>query len=909
MDSLFLACRKKAIKLVPKVRTVKRIEFDIMGSEELFGYSRCELTKTATEGEKTVYDPHLGNLGVDCQTCEDRSNGSKCPGHFGHIRLNVPVIHPQFYSIVLMTLKVICFRCSSSLYTENAMKLSGLHNYKGMIKLKNLCIKIAKTSRSGRCCRKCKHLQPVYKLNDTRISASYAADKWFRLTTTQINNILKKVSDGDSKLIGFGQRNHPKNLIITILPVLPTIARPYILPDGEDRCDDDLTWKYHDIIRSNNQYYNAENEKSRQELETVLIFHISTMFDNSAGLAKQHTTKRPIGGITQRVSEGGKNNRFRRNLMGKRTDFGARSVITPDPNIPIGTIGVPLYKKFMELTIPVRCNSLNRHSIRDLMKSKPDPLFKPSIFNKKKDEIIPKIRGAITIIRGDNEPQLVDMLLRNNRNFEPKEGDIVERRLVDGDLVMFGRMPTLWKHSMMGFRIKFVPGKTFRLNPAATTPFNADFDGDECNIYVPQSLEATAEVKELSDVKKILISSQSPRPVVGVIQDTRVGTYLLTHKNVILREDDFNDAAFSGNVEGNISPTYERWMFLCKKKKLRKNEKNEKISSEFYTGRNLFSLLLPETLSYSSVTNTDPDEPEIKIKYGILLKGIICSKVIGTTPRSIVHILNEYYSDEIAVTFITRLQNMVNCWLMRRGFSVGIQDCLVEDESMIHRIIVRSEMEAAAIGESKDQFAEVKICAALDRAKDVGQKIAKTSMAVDARGRNALKDMIVSGSKGNFVNLTQIGGLLGQQNIGGQRVQKEFSISNRTLPHFRSDDTHPGSRGFITSSFISGLSPTEFWAHAISGRMGIMNTGINTSDTGYTQRKMVKFFEDLVTAYDGTVRTANKQVIQFKYGDDGFSTDKMIDVDGALQFVDVKCISKKLNAEYELEHDLAHVRR
>jgi DNA-directed RNA polymerase II subunit RPB1 len=419
------------------------------------------------------------------------------------------------------------------------------------------------------------------------------------------------------------------------------------------------------------------------------------------------------------------------------------------------------------------------------------------------------------------------------------------------------------------------------------------------NMYVAQGPEAITEVKTIANVKNNMISCQSSKNVIGAIQDTVVGVYLLTQPDTIVRREDFFDAAFAANVDTSVIPNFNRW-----------NKLTGKAFPDFLTGRMLFSLLLPHDFSYSSGTST-PDDPEghVKIKYGLLLSGTLSKKHIGTVQRSLIHVLHETYSSDITVKFVENLQKMNNSWLARRGFSVGKEDCEVTDVNEIHKVVIRANTEVSAIEESNDPYAEPRIMRALGKAKDLGQRVAKDSLAVHADGRNSLRDMVAAGSKGNYINVTQIGGLLGQQVLDGHRVLPEFGYAGRTLPHFAEGDTSPEAKGFIKSSFLQGLSPTETFLHSKSGREGIINTAVSTQKTGYDSRKMIKVSEDLTVTHDGTVRYVNGSILQFKYGDDGMQTSSMVSVDGVSQFIDVKQMVKGMNNLFEIENGLAHIRK
>jgi DNA-directed RNA polymerase II subunit RPB1 len=889
-----------------------------MSADEIRRISECELFMT-NEGSNSIYDDRMGNLGTECGTCGDSARGTKCPGHFGRIELNVPVIHPQFYSVIVKILKVVCFECSALLFTEDALTISEIdessttcllerpiteflqstmmtadylksfHRKTGIKRLKEISSKLIKSEKAIIACPACRHLQPQYieqkKNGETMIRAYYDPDSPFTLSSMKIYDILATISDRTAELIGFSGHNHPVNMVLTVLPVLPTVSRPYVILSEGEKGDDDVSHVIRDIIKRNVQYKNeTSSDRVKMEIERVLNQDIAMLFDNSTGKPIQFTTSRSFKGFKQRVD--GKPGLMRKNIMGKRVDFSARTVISPDPSIGVGEIGVPYDAGFKRMTVPMRITKNNVDQVQRLVKLKKNPFFREGWKGLHGDE---RIMDAVSVIRG-GESKLLKIILQRDPHFKFRIGDVIERRMVDGDRIMFGRQPSLWKHSMMGFRVRFLPGKTFRLSPVNTTPFNADYDGDEMNMYLAQEPEAIAEVDTVANVKNNILCCQSSKNVIGAIQDTVTGTYLMTQPDTVIRREDFFDASFAANVDRAISSNYTRW-----------NKLTGRPFPEFLTGRMLFSLLLPPDFSYSSDDN-------VKIKYGLLLSGVLTKKHIGTVHRSIIHVLHEHYSSDTAVKFIENLQTINMIWLARRGFSVGKEDCVVTDIDEIHSVVTRAEMEASAIEESNDPYAEPRVMQALGKAKDLGQRAAKESLGVHADGRNSLRDMVAAGSKGNYINVTQIGGLLGQQVLNGHRVLPEFGYAGRTLPHFGKNDTSPEAKGFVKSSFLGGLSPIEFFLHSKSGREGIINTAVSTKKTGYDSRKMIKVAEDLVVAHDGTVRYADGTILQFKYGDDGMQTSSMFNVDGVSQFVDVKQLTKRLNNEFEIENGLIHVR-
>ena len=854
--------------------TLSRIQFSILPSETIVKYSVVEITSTKTHGQNTIHDERMGILqnGKRCLTCG--CNNIDCPGHFGHINLATPIIHPLMHKHLLHILTCICHACSKIIVSRNILEFKGILSlqkhtrFEAVLALaKRVCI-----------CWNCDNLHPTYQIQDDRFYMYYK-DKTNRaiITPEEIHNILAPVSNEDWRTLGIDPRfNHPKDIIMTAFPILPLTARPYIL-SGTKQCDDDLTYKYLEIVKNNLRLKDSNiTEQARQEKVRNLEFHIKTLMDNSSKKAKQ-TNRRPMKCIKQRIS--GKAGLIRNNLMGKRVDFSARTVIGGDPSLDLDEIGIPTMVA-QKLTFPERVTPMNYHLLND--------------------QVIK--RHAHTVIKnaGKYNEQLINLEYARKLP-RLKMGDVVERPLRDGDWVLFNRQPTLHAASMIAMKTKVLPGKTFRMNLSITPGFNADFDGDEMNVHAPQSLESIAELRELSCVERHMISPQSNAPVHGIIQDALIGAYLLTRSDEPVRREDFFDACLASDTDTLIFETQQRakTLWLSNHEKYREylsytSGKWHVKQRYLWTGRIMFSTLFPSDFEYTRRT----DLSKVEIHCGILTSGVMCKKTLGLKGNSIIHVLWKYHSPTQAKLFISRLQRMINLWLSRTGHSIGIGDCIAPQSARdnVALTIAKAEIEAEAIHQSEKNpiLRELKVTAALNKAKDVGQKIALDQLEKD----NQFKAMVMAGSKGNFVNIAQVIALVGQQNVIGKRIP--FAFQARTLPHFCKYDNSPAAKGFVKRSYMDGLDPAEFWFHACSGRQGIIDTACKTADTGYMQRKMVKAMEDLKVHYDGTVRNATGRVIQFDYGEDGLGGSFMVPLKERTSFCDVSKVVERLNSVYEM---------
>ena len=402
---------------------------------------------------------------------------------------------------------------------------------------------------------------------------------------------------------------------------------------------------------------------------------------------------------------------------------------------------------------------------------------------------------------------------------------------------------------------------------------------DEMQLHVPQDYGAAVEVQMLMGVNKMIVSSQASKPIMGVIQDALLGSFLLTKPGVQVPKHQFMDCLFSAGeryVSGmkNLFQRASKWY------------KGEKL----WNGRVLFSALFPEDFYYRSKNGACKEEPEVVIEGGILVSGTVDSKVIGSATGSVVHRLYKEYGCERASEFLSSVQFLVNRWLTFRGFSVGVADFLISAENArgVQVAIQKAYIEVESIEASDDpkQLKEFRINSALNNR---GQSLAINGLCKD----NRLEVMIESGSKGSRMNIIQITGHLGQNNVEGKRIQAEIDDASRTLPCFKRGDKHPRTRGFIENSFMTGLSPAEFFFHARAGREGVVNTAVKTRDSGYAERKLVKRMEDMVVELDQTVRNSVSNIIDFTYGD-GFDPTMTVNTGGPA-FVDIDAEVTRLN--------------
>jgi DNA-directed RNA polymerase beta' subunit len=412
-----------------------------------------------------------------------------------------------------------------------------------------------------------------------------------------------------------------------------------------------------------------------------------------------------------------------------------------------------------------------------------------------------------------------------------------------------------------------------------------------------------------------MISAQSSKTNITIVQDSLLGAYKMTlGEQKITREEFFQ---LSMKIQ-DINEGYNR--VSSKKKKsgdcqfdiLGKIEHIRGVlkglgkpweGNEVFTGKALFSMILPNDFIYKKKNNTDPNEPVVKIYRGVLYEGTINKAIIGGAHKSLTALLYKEYSEETACNFVDNIQFIACEWLLLRGFSVGIDDCIATRREEIDSAVMKCFIEAQGVEETTHHpgIREARVNMALNNARNIGMRMANEAL----KSTNNFLSTVGSGSKGDFFNLSQIGGVLGQQNVAGKRAPKVFNRGKRTLVNYPFDITDKTtefeSRGFVNNSFIHGINPKEFWFHAAAGREGITDTAMKTADTGYIQRKMVKVMEDLCVKYDGTVRNSTGSIIQLCYGEDGIDGSKTVVINNEPQCCDVVRLAARLNLKHELQ--------
>jgi len=533
-------------------------------------------------------------------------------------------------------------------------------------------------------------------------------------------------------------------------------------------------------------------------------------------------------------------------------------VISPDPNLSINEVGVPMDIAKV-LTVPVIVTEWNLPFVRQLIINGP--------------EVWP---GANYVIYP--EGRRVDLrYFRDRRELANKvaPGFIVERHLMNGDIVLFNRQPSLHRMSMMGHLVRVLPGRTFRLHLAVCPPYNADFDGDEMNLHVPQNEEARAEAMMLMLVQNHIITPRYGGPIIGARQDYITGGYLLTRKDTFVDRKLLMQLLAAANYDGEIE------------------EPAIMHPVELWTGKQLISMLLPKDLEWTQPTamrencrdpvNCYTDEYIIVVR-GYMATGVLDKKSIGAEQvDSLWHVIVKRYGNEFARKWIDSTLSMLLRYLDLRGFTMAMDSLYMpkeayeelerlynEYEGKVSEVISKyreGKLEAEP-GYTVEETLENNITILLSKVREDAARIVERF--IDRNGEVYI--MAKTGARGNIVNIIQMVAMIGQQTIRGERIKRGFL--GRTTSHFEPGEVGPLARGFVRNNFKVGLTPIEFFFHAAGGRDGLVDTAVRTAQSGYMQRRLINALQDIYVSYDGTVRNANGAIIQVRYGEDGIDVSK-----------------------------------
>jgi len=855
-------------------KVINELYFGIISPADIRRLSVAEIQTADTYDEdgapitSGLMDGRLGTLEPRqrCKTCGNTA--IRCPGHFGHIELAVPIVHIEFTKIIHDLLGATCRNCGRILLSPGriAKIKDGIRRARKLMGIvpSELYKKVLKEAKK----KECPHCgAPQYKIEFAKPTAFYEIleEGAQRLTSSMARERLERITDDDLELFGFNPETaRPEWMVLQVLPVPPVYVRPSITLESGIRSEDDLTHKLVDIIRINQRL--KENMEAGaptliiQDLSELLQYHVTTYFNNEAsGIPPaRHRSGRALKTLSQRLK--GKEGRFRSNLSGKRVDFSARTVISPDPNLDISEVGVPM-DVAMRLSMPEKVTAWNLDEMRRLVINGPE-----------------KYPGALYVVRPDGKRVRLEFVVDREKVAEALEpGFIIERHLKDGNIAIFNRQPSLHRMSIMAHYVRVLPHKTFRLHLCVCPPYNADFDGDEMNLHVPQSEEAQTEARLLMQVQDQILSPRFGGPIIGAIRDFITAAYILTRKSTLLTKEEVCRLLVAANYAGPLP------------------EPEVKEPKPLWTGKQIFSLFLPKDLNYvlkaticrgctNCLREECPYDAYVVIKDGVLKCGVIDRRSIGAEQsESLLHRIIKDYGSQAGRHFLNCICQLLKLFMTTRGFTFSfdelelsqaaqkkIEKTIEKFENRIRELIVAFQTGTLPRlpGQTLSESFEIYVMNELAEARDKAGKVADEDFDLDNSGII----MTRTGARGSNLNIGQMAACVGQQSVRGKRIMRGYV--NRALSHFKVGDPSPKARGFVYSSYQRGLDPIEFFFHAMGGREGLVDTAVRTQQSGYMQRRLINALEHLRIEYDGTVRNSIGDIIQLRYGEDGVDPAK-----------------------------------
>ncbi|KAG8633988.1 DNA-directed RNA polymerase III subunit 1 isoform X3 [Manihot esculenta] len=930
-------------------RRIKSMQFCMMSGVEIIKAAECQVhlgvyyDSNRKPVQAGLLDTHMGpaNKNSTCQTCG--AGFHECPGHFGYLNLVLPVFNVGYISNILDILKCICKSCSHILLGDKLYKeqLRKMRNPKidplRKSDLMKMMVKKCSTMVSNKAvkCTRCGEMNGMVKKAGSALSiihdrgkiidgyvdeckSAISHTKEYRapispatyiLNPARVLSLFERISEEDCEVLGLADR--PEKLIITNVAVPPIPIRPSVIMDGSQSNENDLTERLKQIIQANASL-RMELLEGRRSMNKYLDSWdglqaaVALYVNSDVRVPNNVEVGKPLSGFVQRLK--GKQGRFRGNLSGKRVEYTGRTVISPDPNLKITEVAIPIHMARI-LSYPERVSHHNIEKLKQCVSNGPH-----------------KYPGARMVRHPDGSSNVLTGTYRKRIAEELKVGCIVDRHLEDGDIVLFNRQPSLHRMSIMCHRARVMPWRTLRFNESVCNPYNADFDGDEMNMHVPQTEEARTEALLLMGVQNNLCTPKNGEILVASTQDFLTSSFLITRKDTF-----YDRAAFSlmcSYMNDGMDIVDLPTPAILK-------------PIELWTGKQLFSVLLRPSANvrvflnlivkekiYSKPKKGDTREKEtmcpndgfVYIRNSELISGQLGKATLGNGNKDgLYSVLLRDYKAHAAATCMNRLAKLSARFIGNHGFSIGIDDVqpgkkLIDEKGktisngyqQCDKLIEEYNEGKLSLKPGCDaiQTLEAEITEKLNKLREEAGDVCMKEL----HWRNSPLIMSQCGSKGSPINISQMIACVGQQSVGGRRAPDGFI--DRSLPHFPIKSKTPGAKGFVANSFYSGLTATEFFFHTMGGREGLVDTAVKTADTGYMSRKLIKGLEDLSIQYDNTVRNASGCIVQFLYGDDGLDPAKMEGKGGFplnldRLFIKVKATSPAVEGDYLSPSDIS----
>uniref|UniRef100_A0A0E0DFL4 DNA-directed RNA polymerase subunit n=1 Tax=Oryza meridionalis TaxID=40149 RepID=A0A0E0DFL4_9ORYZ len=864
-----LRCTKEPFIEDVGTRRIKSIRFSMFSGNEVRQSAEVQVWNSRIYNHEMkpvpngLLDTRMGaaNKLGECSTCH--GSFAECPGHFGYLKLALPVFNVGFFNCILDVLKCICKSCSRVLLMEKDRLefLKKMRNPKAdplqksaiMKKVRDKC-KLSRVAKKGRAgliilhdCSKTldgstEELRDALSHKKEKLSISAVR----MLDPVIVLSLFKRMTDEDCELLNLGDR--PEKLIVTEIAVPPVPIRPSVFVAGGRMSNEDSITVILKSIANTNSILKENLQTGGQFMKIAgntfnfKLLNISTV---THPLFPSHNIEALFS-----------------DSKGRQADF---------------VVAIPILMARV-LTYPERVSYYNIEKLRQCIRNGPH-----------------KHPGANFIIQPDGTKLHLKYCDRRIAARDLKYGCVVERHLEDGDIVLFNRQPSLHRMSIMSHRARIMPWRTLRFNESVCNPYNADFDGDEMNLHVPQTEEARTEALMLMGVQNNLCTPKNGEILVASTQDFLTSSFLVTRKDNFYDRSSFTLlCSYLGDAMENIDlPTPA----LIK-------------PIELWTGKQLFSVLVRPnacTKVFLNLTVKEkiyktpkgstlepeamcPNDGFVYFRNSELLSGQVGKATLGNGNKDgMFSTLVRDYNSHAAASCMNRLAKFSARFIGNHGFSIGVDDVqpgehLNQEKKMkidggykdCHDLIASYSKGALRLqpGCNAAQTLEQSITRVLNEIREEAGKVCMNTL----HWRNSPLIMSQCGSKGSPINISQMVACVGQQSVGGRRAPNGFI--DRTLPHFPINSKTPAAKGFVANSFYTGLTATEFFFHTMGGREGLVDTAVKTAETGYMSRRLMKGLEDLSVFYDQTVRNASGGIVQFLYGDDGMDPAKMEGKDG-----------------------------
>lgn len=846
------------------------IEFGVFSSEIFDKKKVTDVTEINRNMDPyfTIEDPRLGTIQNYrfCSFCGKTTE--ECTGHFAKINLNFNFIHPSFRLTTIHVLNCICHTCNRLIISEDMFMEKGFNMIRGNDRLTKLATYSIKTPCSNPNCG----LKITFKTSKIAESKTRAVPYYIKkdkgeeeryMSVDKIKKKLSNLTDTEVKMLGF-ENTHPKNFIMDYIPILPMTDRPPAFTDNEKK-DHSFTFAYNEILSKHLESIYQEDTEEQEECYRRIIFIFQHIIDNKKGEYTRNQSD-VVGSFKDELV--GKAGIIRSKMLGKRSDYTARTVIGPNKTLNFGYVAPPEAMK--KVTIPEIITRYNYDYVIKLANEGRIKYFCPD-----------KGNLAGRKIRFDY----------NAHKSALKFGDRIERESQNGDIIIFNRQPTLQKQSMLGYIAQFQDKQSIGIHLSSCEGLNADFDGDEGNEHFLQTVDSQVEARLIMHAPNCIISLSSSKPVASMVFNAIASAYMITDDATYFEQEEFDEGkevVFDLSISDYARNNYETLL-----------ERLDDIDP--LSGKALFSILLPPDFWYSN--------DKVLISNGVLRRGKIKSSHIGGGANSIVQSIYKWYGKQAAADFISAASFLLNWYIYKIGFTLSFKDATLrehEDEFRKNRAdivdSVDSELlmldplpiDASALDkEERESEIKQKFAVADDKIKkEVANLLDKS---------NSIFIMIDSGAKGKMDNIVGIAGTKGTTLIGNELPAKVMSNNSRWTNSFHPHDNRLEARGYAMNSFYEGLTMDAYFALAQAGRIGLIDTAVKTAKTGYMQRKMVKAQEDLIVNHDGSIRNQVGVIFSFSYGPN-FSVSEMIQDNSdqgfsVFSFINIKELFGRINYE------------